>query len=73
MKKINNPDGSVTYRIEDRGVQETISENMLNTLKRMPRTMGIPENWYEARIAMNLILKWNELQSTRLDMKDRIQ
>ena len=65
MKKINNPNGSVTYRIEDRGigVQETISENMLNTLKRMPRTMGMPENWYEARIAINLIFKWNELQS----------
>lgn len=60
MKKINNPDGSVTYRIEDRGigVQETISEN---TLKRMPRTMGMPENWYEIRIVTNLILKWNEL------------
>lgn len=61
MKKINNPNGSVTYRIEDRGVQETISENMLNTLKKMPRTMGMPENWYEIKIATNLILKWNEL------------
>ena len=63
MKKINNPNGSVTYQIEDRGigVQETISENMLNTLKRMSRTMGMPENWYETRIAMNLIIKWNEL------------
>lgn len=69
MKKINNPDGSVTYRIEDIGVQETISENMLNTLKRMPRTMGMPENWYETRIAMNLIFKWNELlgRNTRSD------
>lgn len=66
MKKINNPNGSITYRIEDRrgiGVQETISENMLNTLKRMSRTMDMPENWYEARIAINLIFKWNELQS----------
>lgn len=63
MKKIENYDGSVIYRIEDRGirVQETISESMLRTLKSMPRLSYQEENWYEDKIFMQLLLEWNDL------------
>lgn len=63
MKRIENFDGSVTYRIEYRGigVQETISEPMLKALKSMPRLNYQKENWYEDSILMTLIIKWNEL------------
>lgn len=63
MKRIENFDGSVTYRIEDRGVgvQETISEPMLKALKSMPRLNYQKENWYEDRILMTLMIKWNDL------------
>lgn len=61
MIKIENFDGSVTYRIEGIGVQETISEHTLNTLKRMPRTSNMSEYWYEDKIFMRLVLEWNDL------------
>lgn len=63
MKRIENYDGSVTYRIEGRGirVQETISESMLKTLKSMPRLSYQKETWYEDKIFMRLLLEWNDL------------
>lgn len=63
MKKIENFDGSITYTIEDRGieVQETIQESMLRTLKSMPRLSYQKENWYEDKILMTLMIKWNDL------------
>lgn len=63
MKRIENFDGSITYRIEDRGigVQETISEPMLKTLKSMPHLNYQKENWYEDRILVTLMIKWNDL------------
>lgn len=63
MKKINNPNGSITYQIYNQGigVQKTISDSMLKTLKNMPRTSKMSENWYEYRIEEQLILEWNEI------------
>lgn len=63
MKRIENFDGSITYIIEDRGikVQETIQESMLRTLKSMPRLSYQKENWYEDKILMTLMIKWNDL------------
>lgn len=63
MKRIENFDGSITYQIYDQGIgiQRTISNSMLRTLKNMPRTSKMSENWYEYKIEEQLILKWNEI------------
>ena len=63
MKRIENFDGSITYRIEDRGirVQETISKPMLKALKSMPRLSYQKENWYEDKILVTLMIKWSDL------------
>lgn len=55
MKRIENFDGSITYQIyyQGIGVQKTISESMLKTLKNMPRTSKMSE------IGMNIKLKNN--------------
>lgn len=56
MKKIENPNGSVTYRIwnDDVGVQQTISRCMLHNLSKY-------DKWYELKIYNNLLRKYIEL------------
>lgn len=58
MKKIENYDGSVTYRVEydDIGVQQTLSRCTLETFKRI-----FKDNWYELKIHNDLLRKYIEL------------
>lgn len=59
MKKIENSNGSITYRIEhnDIGVQQTISRCMLEIFKRSSKD----SNLYELQIYSNLLRKYIEL------------
>ena len=58
MKKIENYDGSVTYRIEynDIRVQQTISRCTLETFKKV-----FKDNLYELKIHSDLLRKYIEL------------
>ena len=55
MKKIENPDGTVTYRIEHNNirVQQTISRCMLHHLSKY--------DWYELEIHSNLLREYIKL------------
>ena len=56
MKKIENPNGSVTYRIwnDEVGVQQTISRCMLQHLAKY-------NDWYEFEIHSNLLREYIKL------------
>lgn len=56
MKKIENPNGSVTYRIEynDIRVQQTISRCMLQHLSKY-------NDWYEFKIHGDLLREYIKL------------
>lgn len=58
MKKIENYDGSITYRIEhnDIRVQQTLSRHTLENFKRI-----FKDNWYELKIHNDLLREYIKL------------